>query len=156
MKRSEVNFWLAITAGAGLYFLAKPKTKSIIAGMEDEQLNEPEYLQFKGKWRQAIKFLIEQKKGIAVAALKHPALGDVDIVWGKAGDSRQHGYGLAKIVEYHPEVLENIQPILSKMTNMRYKGAKGYDLKFQNYKATVREVYNGKERRWLMTMFEAK
>lgn len=124
--------------------------------MEDEEITEPEYLQFKGKWRQAIKFLIAQQKGIAVAALQHPALGDIDIVWGKVGDNRQHGYGLAKIVQYHPEVLEIMQPILLKMTSMRFKGNKGYDLKYQDYKATVRQIYNDKERRWLMTMFEKK
>lgn len=116
--------------------------------------DEPEYFQFYHKSKEAIAFLMGEQKGIAVAALYHPELGDVDIVWGNAGNKRQHGFGLAKIIEYHPEVLDKMQMILERMNKMRFKGDKGYDLRYKNFKATVRPMYNDKERPWLMTMFE--
>jgi hypothetical protein len=63
----------------------------------------------------AIAKLTEEQDGEAVAALYHPKVGDIDLVWGKAGDSRNTGYGLAKIVQYHPEILPTLQKTLLKM-----------------------------------------
>ena len=40
---------------------------------------------------------------------------DIDLVWGMEGTSKSDGYGLAKLVKYHPEVLVNLQEILSEM-----------------------------------------
>ncbi len=63
----------------------------------------PIYEGIKGK--EAIEFLILQRGGEVKDAIYHPKIGDIDIIWGKGGEK---GYGLAKIVEKHPEAIENL------------------------------------------------
>ncbi|WP_240329922.1 hypothetical protein [Helicobacter suis] len=52
----------------------------------------------------AIAKLIETKEGQVAGAFYREDLGDIDLVWGKAGSAKSDGYGLAKITKYHPEV----------------------------------------------------
>ena len=47
--------------------------------VDDELIDKTEFFQFKGKWKEAIAYLTEQKKGIAVAALFHPQIGEIDL-----------------------------------------------------------------------------
>ena len=42
----------------------------------------PIFTQFKGKPKEAIKFLKEQQKGECIASLRRDDIGDIDIVWG--------------------------------------------------------------------------
>ena len=51
----------------------------------------------------------------ARGALQHPSVGPVDLIWGDAGKNKGAGYGLAKIIQWHPEVLDNLQNHLSRM-----------------------------------------
>lgn len=119
-------------------------------------MSEKEYYQFRHDCKAAIEFLTANGDGIAVAALHHPLLGDVDLVWDNEGDKRKKGYGLAKIIKYHPEVLNGIQEILNRTVIVKYKGEKGFDVydNKKNYVATIRIRYNGENRNWLMTMFK--
>ena len=119
-------------------------------------MTEQEYHQFYHDCQAAIDFLIKIKGGVAVAALHHPILGDIDLVWGNSGDKRSKGYGLAKIVEHHPEVLEGMQEIFNRMTLVKYRGVKGFDILDgkRHYAATIRINYNNTNRKWLMTMFK--
>jgi hypothetical protein len=98
--------------------------------MELEDLEDQiEYSQFKGKWKEAISFLQEVQNGIAVAALQHPKIGDIDLVWGnyKEDNRISSGFGLAKIAEKHPEVLENMQYILLQMQVKYINEVVGYN-----------------------------
>ena len=66
----------------------------------------------------AIAKLREVQGGEAVGALHHPAVGDIDLVWGKPGTAAkdfEDGYGLSKILAKHPEVAGNLQGILGGM-----------------------------------------
>ena len=119
-------------------------------------MSEKEYHQFYHDCQAAIIFLTEQRGGIAVAALHHHTLGDIDLVWGREGDERNKGHGLAKIIKFHPEVVDGMQEIFNRMILIKYKGEKGFDISDKNkkYIATVRINYYGKDRRWLMTMFQ--
>lgn len=47
----------------------------------------PIYTQFKGKPKEAIKFLKEQKQGECIASLHRDDIGNIDIVWGEVTDS---------------------------------------------------------------------
>lgn len=120
--------------------------------------DEPEFEQFKGKWKEAIAYLRLVKKGIAFGALYHSVIGEIDLVWGeyKDNDRAGSGYGLAKIVAKHPEVLENLQPILLNMKVKFINGTIGYNLKGYGYKGNIRLIHNGKQRIWLMTLFQKK
>ena len=62
------------------------------------------YDQFRGNAQGAIAFLEAKQGGEAVGALHHKDVGDIDLVWGKAGTGKSDGYGLAKLVKFHPEV----------------------------------------------------
>jgi phage-Barnase-EndoU-ColicinE5/D-RelE like nuclease1 len=79
--------------------------------------DQKEYSQFKGKWKEAIAFLQEVEHGIAVAALYLPKIGEIDLVWGnyKENNRISSGHGLSKIIAKHPEVIENMQPIILNM-----------------------------------------
>ncbi len=54
------------------------------------------------KGKEAIDFLITQKEGEVKNAFYHKEIGYIDLIWGESGEK---GYGLAKIVEKHPEAL---------------------------------------------------
>jgi hypothetical protein len=64
----------------------------------------------------AIKYLIEVQEGECVAALYHPQIGDIDIVWGE-NDANNKGFGLKHIIEKHGvEIAElgyNIEDFIS-------------------------------------------
>lgn len=111
------------------------------------------YDQFKGKPNEAIKFLSEKKDGEAVGALHHKDIGDIDLVWGKEGSGHSDGYGLAKLVKYHPEVLHNLQEILDDM-HVTKRTANRVQLESDTHQATVRLTWNDKEKKWLLTAFE--
>jgi len=51
----------------------------------------------------AVKFLIMKKGGEVRGALYHIQIGSIDLIWGKSGEK---GYGIAKILEKHPEAIE--------------------------------------------------
>lgn len=111
------------------------------------------YTQFKGKAKAAIDFLLQRKEGEAVAALTHPQLGYIDLVWGKEGTAHSDGYGLSKIAKYHPEVLPDLQEILNSTkivaaTNNRAQ------LESDTHKAIIRLEWNGESKSWLLTAFE--
>lgn len=61
----------------------------------------PIYEELEGK--EAINFLLFKKEGEVKNAFYHPQIGNIDLIWGKRGEK---GYGLAKIIEKHPEAME--------------------------------------------------
>lgn len=58
------------------------------------------YTQFKGKPKDAIKYLMEVQEGDCVDALYREDVGYVDIVWGE-NDENNKGFGLKHIIEKH-------------------------------------------------------
>ena len=61
----------------------------------------PIYRQFKGKPKEAIKFLREKKEG--------ECIGDIDIVWGEITDSIKHkGFGLVHIIDKHESEINRL------------------------------------------------
>ncbi|WP_300726190.1 LPD38 domain-containing protein [uncultured Rikenella sp.] len=111
------------------------------------------YLQFRGKAQEAIDFLLHRKEGEAVGALHHPQVGDIDLVWGKEGTAHSDGYGLSKIAKYHPEVLTNLQEIISGMDITKASGNR-LQLESRSHTASIRLDWNGEKKTWLLTAFE--
>ncbi len=111
------------------------------------------YNQFKGKPDEAVAFLMQQQGGEALGALYHDAVGDVDLVWGKTGTKHSDGFGLAKLVKYHPEVVANLQGILSSM-KVDKRSPNRVNLSSDKYKAGIRLDYDGKSKTWLLTAYE--
>lgn len=113
------------------------------------------YTQFKGKAKEAIAFLLEKREGEAVGALHHKDIGDIDLVWGTEGTGKSDGFGLAKLVKYHPEVLDDLQEILDDMTVVK-KNANRVQLESKTHKASVRLAWDKEKKNWLLTAYEKK
>ncbi len=111
--------------------------------------------QFRGDAQGAIKALRELENGEAVAALNHPDIGDIDLVWGEAGTKESNGSGLAKLVKWHPEVLDNLQQILTDM-KVTSRTENRVQLASETHKAAVRLEWDGQAKTWLLTAFEKK
>lgn len=111
------------------------------------------YNQFRGNAKAAIEFLKKVRGGEAVGALHHKDIGDIDLVWGKEGTGHSDGYGLSKLVKYHPDVLDNLQEILNDMRVVS-SSKNRVNLKSETHKAGVRLTWNGERKSWLLTAFK--
>jgi hypothetical protein len=112
----------------------------------------PIFDQFSGDAQGAIEHLKAQKTGEAIGALHHPDIGDIDLPWGKEGTGGSDGYGLAKLVKFHPDVVENLQDILSSM-KVTTRSDNRVNLESTDHKAGVRLTWNGIAKKWLLTAF---
>lgn len=111
------------------------------------------YNQFRGNAKAAIEFLKKVRSGEAVGALHHKDIGDIDLVWGKEGTGHSDGYGLSKLVKYHPEVLDNLQEILNDMRVVS-SSKNRVNLESETHKAGVRLTWDGERKSWLLTAFK--
>lgn len=103
----------------------------------------------------AIARLKQEQGGEAVGALTHPELGDIDLVWGEAGDPENNykgGYGLAKIIAKHPEVVENLQEILSSMEVKRRSENRAI-LESKDHKAAIGLNWLGDKKQWMLSAY---
>lgn len=115
----------------------------------------PIFTQFKGDSVGAINKLIKLRTGEAIGALHHKEVGDIDLVWGIEGSGHSDGMGLAKLVKYHPEVVEHLQEILDDMRVVRRTDNR-INLESDTHKAAVRLTWNHEAKKWLLTAFEKK
>jgi hypothetical protein len=111
------------------------------------------FTEFKGNYKAAKDALIKEQGGEAIGALNHSDIGDIDLVWGKEGTGASDGYGLAKIVKFHPEVVDNLDNILKDMQIVS-KTKNRIQLESTKYKAAVRLDWSGEEKKWLLTAYE--
>lgn len=111
------------------------------------------YNQFRGNAKAAIEFLKKVRGGEAVGALHHKDIGDIDLVWGKEGTGHSDGFGLSKLVKYHPEVLDNLQEILNDMRVVS-SSKNRVNLESETHKAGVRLTWDGERKSWLLTAFK--
>ena len=117
----------------------------------------PIHRQFRHDAQGAIDRLIADQDGEAVAALHHPEVGDIDLVWGKAPSPEQEGYGLAKIAVKHPEVLGDLQGFLNRLSvDPKRSGANRVRLRDGSGQAVVRLDWERERKTWLLTAFEEK
>lgn len=118
---------------------------------EGAELGEhgPVLRQFRGNAAGAIQALQALGSGEAIAALNHPAVGDIDLVWGG------RGYGLAKIVQRHPEVLSDLQGIISGLDEQS-RNPNTIQLSDGRYDAVLRRNWKGQPKTWLLTAFEKR
>ncbi len=113
------------------------------------------YDQFCGKAKEAIAFLLGKKDGEAIGALHHREIGDIDLVWGTEGTGHSDGFGLAKLVKYHPEVLDNLQEILDDM-HVTSRTVNRIQLESETHRASVRLTWDNQSKTWLLTAFEKR
>lgn len=115
----------------------------------------PVMTEFKGDAKGAIAKLMEAKSGEAIGALHHPDIGDIDLVWGEEGTGASDGYGLAKLAKWYPEVLDDLQGILSAM-KVTTRSKNRVNLESADHRAGVRLTWDNQAKHWLLTAFKKK
>ena len=113
------------------------------------------FTQFYHDAKGAIAALIKEKGGEAIAALHHPEIGDIDLVWGIEGTGASDGMGLSKLLKFHPEIVNNIQNIILGM-NVVTNGKNRKILESKDHSATVRLDWDGEAKNWLLTAFKKR
>lgn len=113
----------------------------------------PIFDEYSNDLKGAIKILSKEKTGEVPRVLHHKDVGAIDLVWGKEGTGKSDGFGLSKIIKFHPEVVENLQEILDGM-RIREQSNNRVQLESEKYKAAVRLSWNGKKKTWLLTEFK--
>ena len=114
----------------------------------------PVYTQFRHKAQAAIALLQREQRGIAVAALFHPEIGDIDLRWGETSDNdRAKGHGLAKIIEWHPEVLGDLQKFISSLEIQQRQRTRIIMKGRGNKKAAIRIDLESGSGHWLLTAY---
>ncbi len=108
------------------------------------------YDNFRGKAKEAIAFLRRIKSGEVVGALHHKDIGEISIVWGN------RKAGLEKILNKHPEVVDDLQEILDRMTIVEESDNR-IKLESATHIAVVSREFEGTPRdKWLLTAYEKK
>lgn len=115
----------------------------------------PIFTEYKGDTNGAVAKLTEMKSGEAVSALHHSEIGDIDLVWGEEGTGASDGYGLAKLVKYHPEVISDLQGIVSSMSVVS-RGKNRINLESDDHRAGVRLTWDNQAKHWLLTAFRKR
>lgn len=117
----------------------------------------PVHDNFRGNPQGAIDRLMADKTGDATAALYHPEVGNIDLVYGRPAENGKPGYGLAKIAEKHPEVMSDLQGFLSRLHKDETKsGPNRIRLVDDTGHAVVRLDWEGREKKWLLTAFDER
>ena len=115
----------------------------------------PILTQYRHDAQGAIKALTELQDGEAVAALQHPEVGDIDLVWGEAGTGNKDGYGLSKLVKFHSEVVGDLQGFLSRLSvDPKRSGKNRIRLADESGEASVSLDWKGDSKVWLLTAYE--
>ena len=116
----------------------------------------PVFTQYRHNAQGAIAALKNVGTGVAIAALHHPRIGDIDLRWGYTGDDdRRHGAGLAKLIRWHPEVLNDLQGFISGLQVRQIHKKKGtiHLWDGRNGRAAIRMEWNGQSSHWLLTAY---
>ena len=92
-------------------------------------------------------------KGQVAGAFYREELGDITLAWGEKGTGKSDGWGLAKIAEYHPEVLDKLDKLIQdlpivKETENRYKLDNG------DFFISIRKDFEGQKQNWVLTALE--
>ena len=139
-----------------------PGTDGTEAGSAERAANEgvaeqgpfgPIFYGHDGRWRDAALRLEDAQTGEAPGALSHPDVGPIALVWGEEGSSRSDGYGLAKILAWHPEVLEDLQGAIDRM-EVTSRSENRIQLASKEDRAAVRLDWDGQQSVWLISAFK--
>ncbi len=112
----------------------------------------PIYRDVAGDWNATVDRLMSAKNGEVPAALHHPEIGDIDVVWGNADMGlrhiiEKHGHELAgELVQRLPELIDRMK--IARQTDQRIS------LQGDEARVGVRLDWDGREKRWLVTAFE--
>lgn len=107
------------------------------------------YLGLTGK--EAVDFLLKQGGGEVRAALFHPEIGYIDLVYGTTGES---GYGLAHIQEKHPEIISRLHEFIIGAIVLQRLSDRTVLLFAPNVRAIISLTWFDEQKNWLVTAYE--
>lgn len=130
-----------------------------------EELYGTNYSQYQGDPEEAIKFLLEEKKGQVIGAYEREGLGRIDIVWGDDEKGLRH---IRKRHFVEQDDFSSYEDMAEKISNVLKNGESGnyysngskVDIKDDTYQVTlVKEVVydeddNFKDKVWILTSFD--
>ncbi|MEZ5838421.1 MAG: hypothetical protein R3D03_22295 [Geminicoccaceae bacterium] len=112
---------------------------------------------FAGDYVGAALELERRQEGEAPGALWHPEVGPISLAWGHSGDSRGKGFGLAKLIDHHPEVIADLPERLAGMkVKNRNRPKQQITLESKTTKAVVQLEYKGTSGAWLLTAYDTE
>lgn len=111
------------------------------------------YPQFYHKAHEAIQHLLHTKSGQVQGAFYRDEIGDITLAWGEKGTGKSDGWGLAKIAEYHPEVIDKLDELVQNLPIVK-ENANRYQLENDMYKLSIRKDFEGQKENWILTAFE--
>ena len=126
----------------------------------------PIFTQFKGKPKEAIRFLRQQQTGECIASLHRDDIGDIDIVWGEVTDPVKHkGFGLSHIIDKHEAEIkqlgfevEDFVPIVVQFGELKEKKSDNNKimLESQMFRVIIQKKWNRKEKTFLLSAFDLR
>lgn len=122
----------------------------------EDEIEEPVFRQYRHNAKGAIAALKAAGAGVAIAALYHPQIGDIDLRWGHTSENpRAKGAGLAKIMRWHPEVVGDLQGFISslKIHQIHRKKDEIHLTDGKNARAGIKLSWNKKSGHWLVTAY---
>jgi hypothetical protein len=115
----------------------------------------PEFPEVSGDWESTLATLQRLKTGVVPAALEHSEIGPIDVPYGRSNTKpgANDGFGLAHVLEDHPEVDAAELPELIARMRVKSRSANRVILKSADHKAAVRLDYDGEARTWLLSAY---
>ena len=102
----------------------------------------------------AVNFLLQAKSGEVLAAFMHSVLGPIDLVWGVETVGERKGFGLAKIIQKHPEAIHSLteaiknSEIVEELPDRRVLLSRDHD-----QQSVIDLQFNNKSKKWLLTSY---
>ncbi|RTI73070.1 hypothetical protein [Campylobacter jejuni] len=145
----------------------KKDIPSALRGKIEQELNiQPlkefgeNYAEYYHDGKGALQKLLIEKQGQVAGAFHRKDLGDIDLVWGEVTDKIKHkGYGLAHIIDKHPDLELNIIPKIIENGEIvqRKNREKSFNIVFKDYILGINKGFNKSgENQWIVTAFEKK
>ncbi|MCM1223285.1 MAG: hypothetical protein NC548_53415 [Lachnospiraceae bacterium] len=82
--------------------------------------------------------------------------GEIDLVWGEITDKANKGFGLAHILDKHPEITSNILSDIIQNGELKIRKNQAIQLTKDNYKAVLKSNWKGEptENKWIVIAYE--
>ncbi|WP_066389541.1 PBECR2 nuclease fold domain-containing protein [Helicobacter himalayensis] len=127
--------------------------------LQDFGTNYPEFYH---KGAEALKHLLSTKEGQVQGAFYRKDLeelsgnGDISLVWGEITDKANHkGYGLAHIIEKHPEISAELLNDIIEKGEVRFRNNEAIQIIKDNYKVVLKPNWKGERSgNWIVTAYE--
>ncbi|MEN9855962.1 MAG: hypothetical protein RLZZ157_1088 [Pseudomonadota bacterium] len=118
--------------------------------------NGPEIVGLSGNWSVAQKILTSLRDGDAVGVFQNTDTGHfIDFHWGwTTPNPKDKGQGLAKLLQWHPEVVAELDQIVARSVVVGEQTPDRYVLSDGAHLLIVSQRYFDQEKRWLVTAFD--